>query len=180
MSNISIHAPREGGDASPKAPIKTTAISIHAPREGGDVCQQRLQNCRLISIHAPREGGDCISTAQYHKEAKFQSTPPARGATFRFCGRMTEIFISIHAPREGGDDRSAQITVGMVISIHAPREGGDVVHAVFLTEPREFQSTPPARGATALAASRGGYQSLFQSTPPARGATTGIPDTAPV
>ena len=60
--------------------------------------------------------------------------------------------------------------VTSVISIHAPREGGDCRVPAHGDGSGEFQSTPPARGATnlwplclpALA---------FQSTPPARGAT---------
>ena len=34
---ISIHAPREGGDAGDRPAIFIRKISIHAPREGGDV-----------------------------------------------------------------------------------------------------------------------------------------------
>ena len=34
---------------------------------------------------------------------RFQSTPPARGATYITCVDSTHIRISIHAPREGGD-----------------------------------------------------------------------------
>ena len=33
---ISIHAPREGGDAVPRLHSVDYLISIHAPREGGD------------------------------------------------------------------------------------------------------------------------------------------------
>ena len=56
-----------------------------------------------ISIHAPREGGDAIGLDAGLPLFKFQSTPPARGATAR--GGYTNIWmhISIHAPREGGD-----------------------------------------------------------------------------
>ena len=62
---------------------------------------------------------------------KFQSTPPARGAT---CGRVLsggDGGISIHAPREGGDCKGFVQAVGSVISIHAPREGGDSKDAQF-------------------------------------------------
>ena len=34
--NISIHAPREGGDGVKLERLQTRSISIHAPREGGD------------------------------------------------------------------------------------------------------------------------------------------------
>ena len=33
-------------------------ISIHAPREGGDCASTAYNYIRAISIHAPREGGD--------------------------------------------------------------------------------------------------------------------------
>ena len=35
--DISIHAPREGGDQDPLGQAPVIVISIHAPREGGDV-----------------------------------------------------------------------------------------------------------------------------------------------
>ena len=37
----------------------------------------------------------------------------------------------------------------IVISIHAPREGGDNANAKRISNRLRFQSTPPARGATA-------------------------------
>ena len=101
--------------------------------------------------------------------------------------------ISIHAPREGGDGNFQLILVQIGISIHAPREGGDfwpawVSGSICDFNPRpprggrlpatylphgtpQFQSTPPARGATLLCCILTLYQELFQSTPPARGAT---------
>ena len=57
---ISIHAPREGGDTTLKnAGLQAATISIHAPREGGDWYSYPVEiDPRTISIHAPREGGD--------------------------------------------------------------------------------------------------------------------------
>ena len=56
----------------------------------------------------------------------FQSTPPARGATWCYILHDKDLNISIHAPREGGDYQySADDVVANFISIHAPREGGD-------------------------------------------------------
>ena len=102
---ISIHAPREGGDAELKAERLATIefqstppargatamqkaidayfkISIHAPREGGDdsVYAQYIWAIG-ISIHAPREGGDFTRCPGKMDISVFQSTPPARGAT---------------------------------------------------------------------------------------------------
>ena len=59
----------------------------------------------------------------------------------------------------------------MAISIHAPREGGDIKRYTMSKRGLEFQSTPPARGATLNAATDTAEHSVFQSTPPARGAT---------
>ena len=46
-----------------------------------------------ISIHAPREGGDTASNKNAAESLKFQSTPPARGATAKMhsftCGSLT-------------------------------------------------------------------------------------------
>ena len=40
----------------------TNEISIHAPREGGDQIDYEAIGQRIISIHAPREGGDMSSS----------------------------------------------------------------------------------------------------------------------
>ena len=40
--------------------------------------------------------------------AGFQSTPPARGATYLEISKKNGKSISIHAPREGGDSKDAQ------------------------------------------------------------------------
>ena len=67
------------------------------------------------------------------KKLRFQSTPPARGATDYVPRDMTvKVHISIHAPREGGDVKKALREMGQnPISIHAPREGGDSKDAQF-------------------------------------------------
>ena len=57
-----------------------------------------------ISIHAPREGGDHTGGRYDNSQQRFQSTPPARGATMRCAAPHRRMVISIHAPREGGDD----------------------------------------------------------------------------
>ena len=79
---------------------------------------------------------------------KFQSTPPARGATVKNDYPDAFIKISIHAPREGGDSAMFKGLEMSMISIHAPREGGDACWQIMLAHCWRFQSTPPARGAT--------------------------------
>ena len=63
---------------------RVSTISIHAPREGGDAGEIKNTEERYhISIHAPREGGDVGGKGQRLLQPVFQSTPPARGATLQ-------------------------------------------------------------------------------------------------
>ena len=132
----------------------------------------RHRSFRLrISIHAPRTGSDaaaaaCLSWTLYfnprspHGErrfwrnggrgrGRFQSTLPARGATRDGDGGDLMEVISIHAPRTGSDRAFLRKSAEIGISIHAPRTGSDVCWITFSTRNCQFQSTLPARGATA-------------------------------
>ena len=86
----------------------TAKISIHAPREGGD---SPAYSCFLSSCdfnpRPPRGGRPCAAYLEITNE-RFQSTPPARGATTGGAGGLRWANISIHAPREGGDSKDAQ------------------------------------------------------------------------
>ena len=111
LKDISIHAPREGGDRrwGGKEYRHDRRISIHAPREGGDWIAVRICGWyTAISIHAPREGGDGSGGSVSGRNGQFQSTPPARGATRKAESMRRKGQISIHAPREGGDSKDAQ------------------------------------------------------------------------
>ena len=83
---------------------------------------------RIVSIHAPRVGGDAILCSIAYLRLKFQSTPPAWGATIWGVGDIDGVNVSIHAPRVGGDSSTG------------------VQMTCLLT----FQSTPPAWGATTV------------------------------
>ena len=68
--------------------------------------------------------------ATYHKlrlafRGGFQSTLPARGATGKALMDRVNSGISIHAPRTGSDVYNAQLLIIQAISIHAPRTGSD-------------------------------------------------------
>ena len=124
--DISIHAPREGGDprslsrASCSSVFQSTppargatrgrcggrsaeGISIHAPREGGDQHGQRDTTLPQISIHAPREGGDQLLGPLRSLLCHFNPRPPRGGRLNVSPIIATLVLISIHAPREGGD-----------------------------------------------------------------------------
>ena len=101
---ISIHAPRTGSDVDGAVDVVRLAISIHAPRTGSDQRGQPRGQFDFISIHAPRTGSDCrgykartradnFNPRSPHGERRliqhperrpqrFQSTLPARGATY--------------------------------------------------------------------------------------------------
>ena len=101
-----------------------------------------------ISIHAPREGGDEMSFPASVPSLEFQSTPPARGATCAVYGVRTRGQISIHAPREGGDAiRLLQLWQRPDFNPRPPR-GGRPYNTLACVGNLQFQSTPPARGAT--------------------------------
>ena len=125
-------------------------ISIHAPRTGSDRAASRSafssSNFNPRSPHGERPvvpaAGDCITF-------KFQSTLPARGATNRRQGRHEDLQISIHAPRTGSDLLCSLCRRFVAISIHAPRTGSDAIFSAVAFSSSPFQSTLPARGATA-------------------------------
>ena len=104
---------------------------------------------------------------------KFQSTPPARGATLEPELPEPRYTISIHAPREGGDRNHSGILLFLVYFNPRPPRGGRRSPLSSLRNPPVFQSTPPARGATFQLTSCPASL-IFQSTPPARGATGGV------
>ena len=146
---ISIHAPRTGSDHLPLLASPAGDISIHAPRTGSDPSPSgRLSRRMSISIHAPRTGSDVPAAVILADIRLFQSTLPARGATYqRPSSLRTSGYFN---PRSPHGERRAPATSGR------PRE--------------PFQSTLPARGATGC--SPGQMPGLiFQSTLPARGAT---------
>ena len=61
------------------------------------------------------------------------------------------VAISIHAPREGGDCVIGVVVPVRDISIHAPPRGGATVRLTdYCFYELQFQSTPPARGATSV------------------------------
>ena len=147
-------------------------ISIHAPREGSDrLVWEHWREFNGISIHAPREGSDVRYWTMVGWSGRFQSAPPARGATVRDkLGSGGGDYFNPRSPRgERRSDNGAGCTKDG-ISIHAPREGSDARERDLSQMGGLFQSTLPARGATGGRSGTSRFQ-VFQSTLPARGAT---------
>ena len=150
-ANISIHAPREGGDDNWNRMISPWPIFQSTPPARGATQELReLRRMADISIHAPREGGD--RRVCYHisiERGHFNPRPPRGGRQVMHELDAADLNISIHAPREGGDTSwpglfkarflfqstppargATEIKIKVrdkcAISIHAPREGGDI------------------------------------------------------
>ena len=105
----------------------------------------------FVSIHAPRAGGDGVCRSNPGNVSKFQSTPPAQGATPVVLEEQARLKVSIHAPRAGGD------------------EGKELSRRFFF----QFQSTPPAQGATRLCRLWCRPGRCFNPRPPRRGRRLG-------
>ena len=170
---ISIHAPREGCDATDDT-TNTLIVQFQSthPVRGATTSWALTWLRTVISIHAPREGCDLYYSYVDKWFHVFQSTHPVRGAT-----RSSSVNPSWHLFQSTHPVRGATCTVEPQYKFS------------FL-----FQSTHPVRGATSCAIPSGmesdsnprtprgvrlardaktGELSIFQSTHPARGATCG-------
>ena len=103
MCSVSIHAPRTGRDLLASLAQQRLDVSIHAPRTGRDRLLDYGSRTQDVSIHAPRTGRDLVAPVKVHPAFRFQSTRPARGATYIGHPNSPHGFVSIHAPRTGRD-----------------------------------------------------------------------------
>ncbi len=167
-------------------------VSIHAPRAGRDKGGDRGRPGHVVSIHAPRAGRDPSGISPPSKHRSFQSTRPARDATYRFTGRWREsACFNPRAPRGTRQRRAGfgrrrrrcfnpraprgtrlilahNITHRWDVSIHAPRAGRDSRIFTPVDGVWRFQSTRPARDATSRRRKSTRAPTRFQSTRPAR------------
>ena len=184
--------PARGATAFDELTHFTQEISIHAPREGGDNVQYLgLQHLQLFQSTPPARGATHLPPKR-KPDLQFQSTPPARGATCRWtAGICSDIFQSTppargatrrvcasaaeksnfnpRPPRGGRRSYLRPAAVCLHISIHAPREGGDRTRSREQRRGAKFQSTPPARGATSNAFCHSSDCSHFNPRPPRGG-----------
>ena len=123
---------------NPRTPRGVRRDGMSAPMRGGDFNPRTprgvrqyagadLEAIEKISIHAPREGCDYYKSKRPSWSRYFNPRTP-RGV------RQQRLDTLCHIPR---------------ISIHAPREGCDRFLVSATYTPVLFQSTHPARGATA-------------------------------
>ena len=195
---ISIHAPREGCDTinQLRMAFQIQFQSTH-PARGATSNDKRLEADELLfqSTHPARGATVCRRATmdvftcfnprtprgvRPRRSAKpswplpFQSTHPARGATYYKYSKGGHKHVSIHAPREGCDPKPLRcLPIQCNFNPRTPRGVRRTSSCILLIK-FLFQSTHPARGATALVLLLGQGLLIFQSTHPARGATSGI------
>ena len=150
-SGISIHAPRTGSDHY--SPISNTTTMDFNPRSPHGERRwhflRRFARHGNISIHAPRTGSDLGQPVREPQRKQFQSTLPARGATFLpadggkgdyfnprsphgerpVCSdtrsHLQDTFQST-LPARGATEAQRPCCARADISIHAPRTGSDI------------------------------------------------------
>ena len=124
---ISIHAPRTGSDDEEK--LLLLELLHFNPRSPHGERHHRRADCPIRFDFNPRSphGERRCRIPGIPCRALFQSTLPARGATWYNIIVRGWCVISIHAPRTGSDDVDGAVdVVHLAISIHAPRTGSDL------------------------------------------------------
>ena len=148
MADISIHAPREGGDGAGNRSISAAVNFNPRPPRGG---RRSPQSCRLLPH-------------------RFQSTPPARGATSGPGPRCRRPSDFNPRPPRGGRRWPAPDSPGSRYFNPRPPRGGRRGCRATESRHRHFNPRPPRGGRRQKR--RDDVNALrFQSTPPARGAT---------
>ena len=171
--SISIHAPREGCDASggfsggsigdfnPRTPrgVRRCACwnsplphefqSTH-PARGATLPAGSVAARLAISIHAPREGCDAVHAGTHRCHMNFNPRTPRGVRRFIFHDEKASFLFQSTHPARGATEHAWKEGSETTISIHAPREGCDGTGDCIIKPYTDgFQSTHPARGATA-------------------------------
>ena len=169
-ARISIHAPREGGDAVAHQHGAEAEDFNPRPPRGGRPRDGSTATGNMNFNPRPPRGGRLPRWAGSTRASAFQSTPPARGATRSGTGCPSFQSISIHAPREGGDVIPySKATVAKNFNPRPPRGGRPRILRKPI--PMSYFNPRPPRGGRLYSANRVMPIMAFQSTPPARGAT---------
>jgi len=191
---VSIHAPRAGRDGRIRARETVREVSIHAPRAGRDSRSAWWSPPRsCFNPRAPRGARletvndlDCMVAFQSTRPARgatwdgcfidhttlFQSTRPARGATWAIAqGECRDLRFNPRAPRGARHPGGGRGRCRAAVSIHAPRAGRDPTSPWTACSASACFNPRAPRGARRCSCSVSGWGVTFQSTRPARGAT---------
>ena len=74
--DVSIRAPREGGDESLSLTPSFAKFQSAPPVKGAILCERVSKFLRKVSIRAPREGGDSSVPNSYKGAYSFNPRPP--------------------------------------------------------------------------------------------------------
>ena len=152
--DISIHAPRVGGDSQLMG-LSPDALRFQStPPVWGATRRVRHEVApEAISIHAPRVGGDLRQSAPPCGSYRFQSTPPVWGATnLRSEMHHDGNYFNPRPPCGGRPFRvKCKGAIHMDFNPRPPC-GGRLRQTRSRNWAHRFQSTPPVWGATAKTA----------------------------
>ena len=159
---------------SPSVPTRSLCFNPRTPRGVRHALPFRAYALIMFQSTHPARGATDRFNAGDTAALQFQSTHPARGATYYKYSKGGHKHVSIHAPREGCDPKPLRcLPIQCNFNPRTPRGVRRTSSCILLIK-FLFQSTHPARGATALVLLLGQGLLIFQSTHPARGATSGI------
>ena len=151
LREISIHAPRTGSDAIEAADdLVEWAFQSTLPARGAT---QRgwftEENFTYISIHAPRTGSDSIRSISDFISLHFNPRSPHGERRFGKELLINWLVISIHAPRTGSDSETLAAEYNPIDFNPRSPHGERPRVGIPSCNVDKFQSTLPARGATA-------------------------------
>ena len=155
--------------------IPSRTFQSTPPARGATILRDPLQGPERHFNPRPPRGGRHQCSPPSILKFSFQSTPPARGATALSFIAHNPVRFQSTPPARGATLWLESLRQGCEISIHAPREGGDGIPWRQTVEPTYFNPRPPRGGRRRTGYSFDRWDSEFQSTPPARGATTASP-----
>ena len=106
----------------------------------GNAAELRFQS-------TPPARGATLENREQVNDPEFQSTPPARGATIGwFVIIQIKWDFNPRPPRGGRPVEEVCGWFGCDISIHAPREGGDLMPSIDVVLKCDFNPRPPRGG----------------------------------
>ena len=142
--------PLRGATATQVGACTHMFISIHAPLTGSDQLPHWHQLLDLYFNPRSPYGERLANKQENTNKYRFQSTLPLRGATNIIFNDLKDITISIHAPLTGSDG-SVPDLLGSLINFNPRSPYGERRYGAECALGRkEFQSTLPLRGATAI------------------------------
>ena len=104
----------------------TSYFNPRPPRGGRLGMAAITDNYTDFNPRPPRGGRQHTANHFVSLGAKFQSTPPARGATRTYSRLLASIIFQSTPPARGATTgKKGEDGKDIYISIHAPREGGD-------------------------------------------------------